>query len=174
MSVVAGKPQQDEHAPYYSLYIDQIASDDIVSVLSSQLTDTLAIIRTIPEEKGVYRYAEGKWSIKELIGHIIDTERVFAYRALRFARNDAKPLEGFDQDPYILNANFDSCSLADLAAEFEHLRKANVYMFANLAAEAWSRTGLANDNKISVRALAYILAGHEKHHIDILQKRYLA
>ena len=138
------------------------------------MPETQRVLAEISEEKGLFRYAEGKWSIKELVGHLIDTERVMAYRALRFARNDRTELAGFEQNDYIENSNFDACSLRELAREFELVRNANVLMFQNFSEEVWTRSGIASGNQVSVRALAYIIAGHELHHMKILRERYLA
>lgn len=167
------KPEVSEYALFYEGYISLIEGNEIFAALKDQLIDTQNLLSNIPEERGTYRYAEGKWSIKELIGHVIDTERIMAYRALRFARNDARPIDGFDQDPYIENADFNSCKLSDLAVELKLVRESNILMFKNLSEEAWMRTGIASENPVSVRALAYIIAGHEKHHINILKERYL-
>jgi hypothetical protein len=167
------KPEASEHAPYYSKYIDLIEENDIISVLNRQLDETLSVLRAIPEDQADKRYEPGKWSIKELVGHIIDGERVFAYRALRFARNDKTPLAGFEQDDYVSNASFSETSLSSLADEFEHVRRGNLAMFKNFSNEAWLRNGVASENQISVRAIAYVLAGHELHHMRILRSRYL-
>jgi hypothetical protein len=168
-----GRPAVTEHAPYYSKYIDLVADGDIVAVLQTQLDETLSLLQGLSEEKAVYKYAPDKWSIKEVLGHIIDTERIMAYRALRFARNDKTPVEGFEQDDYAANAPFDKCQLKDLLAEFTHVRQANIYMFKSLPADAGLRTGSANKNEISVRALAYVIAGHELHHVGIIRTKYL-
>ncbi|MEZ5344282.1 MAG: DinB family protein [Pyrinomonadaceae bacterium] len=167
------RPEDSEYAPYYSGYVSMVAGDDIITALAGQKIETKRLLLTIPEDKGSYRYAEGKWSIKELIGHVIDTERIMAYRALRIARNDATPLSGFDQDPYIENASFDDRDLSDLAEELELIRNANILMLKGFSSDAWSRTGTASENPVSVRALAYIIAGHELHHLKILKERYL-
>lgn len=168
------RPEKSEYAPYYETYVSLVKGDDILSVLKENKIETQNILAEISEEKAHFRYAPSKWSIKELLGHIIDTERIFAYRALRFARNDQTPIEGFDQDPYIENADFDNCRFTDLIAEFAFVRDANILMFQNFPAAAWTRTGTASENPVSVRALAYMLAGHEFHHINILKERYLA
>lgn len=167
------KPEATEYAPDYERYISLLPDGDVVAVLGKQLEDTLELLRSIPESKANHRYAPEKWSIKELVGHMIDSERIFAYRALRFARADETPLPGYEQDDYIRNASFDDCKLEDLAAEFEHLRRANLLMFKNLSRESWERRGTANESEASVRALAYIIAGHELHHREILRTRYL-
>ncbi len=168
------RPEKNEYAAFYETYISLIKSDDILSVLKQNKIETQNILAEITEEKAHFRYAENKWSIKELVGHIIDTERIFAYRALRFARNDQTPVEGFSQDPYIKNADFDNCRFTDLIAEFAFVRDANILMFQNFPDKAWTRTGTASENLVSVRALAYMIAGHELHHVNILKERYLA
>ena len=143
-----------------------------MGILRSQLAETLALIKSIPEARGDYRYAEGKWTIKEVIGHVIDAERIFAYRALRFARGDSTPLSGFEQDDYVPNGSFNKRSLSDLADEYEHVRRSTISLFANLDQEAWNRRGISNNNESSVRGLAFITAGHERHHVEILRTRY--
>jgi DinB superfamily len=167
------RPNKTEYAAYYETYVSLVEESDIVSAMRNQTNELHEIFSQMSDEKGLYRYAEGKWSIKELLGHLIDGERVFAYRALRFARADKTELAGFDQDPYIENANFNAVKLQDLLDEMLLLRKANTLFFNNLDEEAWSRTGVASENEISVRALAYILVGHIRHHVKILKERYL-
>ena len=167
------RPAAGEFLPYYGAYIDQVRDGDIVDIMSQQLPDMISLIKSIPEADGDKRYAPDKWSIREVIGHVIDGERIFSYRALRFARADATPVPGFDENSYVTNAPFSQVSLADLASELEHLRRATVHFFSNLGEEAWSRRGTANGAQISVRALAYILAGHELHHAKVIRTRYL-
>lgn len=167
------RPEQNEYAAYYEKYVS-LVNGDILSVLRKNKTVSLNTLAEISEEKSLFRYAAEKWSIKELLGHIIDSERIFAYRALRFARNDNTPIEGFDQDPYIENANFDNCRFTELITEFASVRDSNILMFQNLPEEAWTRSGIASENPVSVRALAFMIAGHEIHHINILKERYLA
>ena len=167
------RPDSTEYAPNFDKYISLVPEGEIVVTLSKQIEGTLSLIRGLSAAQGDLRYAPGKWSVKEVIGHLIDAERIFAYRALRFARNDATPLSGFDENSYVDNAGFSSRSLADLAEEFEHTRKSNVYLFKNLDGDSWLRRGPANDNEISARALAYCIAGHELHHVGILRSRYL-
>lgn len=171
--LMIGKPDVIEYLPYYEKYVSLVPEGDIPRVLSGQIDDTLSLLRSIPEAQGGFRYAAGKWSIKEVLGHMIDSERVFAYRALRFARNDRTPLPGYEQDDYIRNASFDDYPLGELAEEFESVRRASIFLFKHLKADAWMRKGLANDSETSVRALAYIIAGHELHHRGILQDKYL-
>jgi len=168
------KPGSDEYAPYYEQYIALLPATDVITTLATQMATTRALLDSIDEAKAGHRYAADKWSIKELVGHLIDGERVFAYRAMRFARNDQTSLNGFEQDDYVANGEFDSRLLADLAAEFEHLRRSTILFFQGLSDEAWTRRGTANDTPVSVRAIAHIIAGHEVHHIGILKTRYLA
>ena len=172
-SLAATQPQPTEYAPYYEKYIALVPEGDIVATLSRQLDDTLSFLRGLTEAQGNSRYAPGKWSIKELVGHIIDGERIFAHRALRFARNDQTPLPGFEQDDYVRAGNFDNRQLSDLTDEFEQVRRATLSLLRSFDDEAWLRRGAANDTEVSVRALAYILAGHETHHKQILRERYL-
>ncbi len=141
--------------------------------MGQQLEETLTLLRNIPESQADFRYAPDKWGIKELVGHVIDTERIFAYRALRFARNDKTNLPGYEQDDYVRNASFDSCSLAQLASELEAVRRSTIFLFSHLDGDAWMRKGMANDAEVSVRALAYIIAGHELHHREMLRGKYL-
>jgi hypothetical protein len=172
-TIITAQPDTTEYAPYYEKYIALVPKDDVVATLSRQLDETLATLRGLTEEQADSRYAPGKWSIKELVGHVIDTERIFAHRAFRFARNDSAPLPGFEQDDYVRAGNFSNCQLFDLADEFEHVRRANLFLFRSLDGEAWLCRGTANDAEVSVRALAYIMAGHETHHMQILRTRYL-
>ena len=167
------RPDKSEYPVYTESYIARVPDGDIVATLGKQLDETLALIKSIPEARGTHRYAEGKWSIKEVLGHVIDGERVFAYRALRFARGDATELAGFEQDDYVKGANFDARTLSDLAGEYETVRRSTISLFASLEANAWSRKGSANNNEVSVRALAFIIAGHERHHVEVLRTRYL-
>lgn len=172
-NVITTQPETTEYAPYYGKYIVLVPKEDVVATLSRQLDETLSTLRGLSETQADSRYAPGKWSIKELVGHMIDAERIFAYRALSFARHDQAPLPGFEQDDYVRAANFDNRQLSDLTDEFEHVRRANLHMFRSLDDEAWLRRGTASDNEISVRALVYIMAGHETHHMQILRTRYL-
>src|SRR5215813_13110854 len=163
---IMNKPDSTEYAPYFEKYISLVPEGEIVVTLGLQIESTLSLIRGLSADQGDLRYAPGKWSVKEVIGHLIDAERIFAYRAMRFARNDATPLPGFDENHFVANAGFNSCSLADLADEFEHTRKSNVYLFKGLDGEASLRRGVSNNNEISVRALVYAIAGHELHHVE--------
>jgi hypothetical protein len=166
-------PDPTEYAPYYGRYIALVGGDDVVAALEDQPRETLALLSTLSEEQGDYRYAPAKWSVKEVLGHVIDTERVLSYRALRFARNDRTPLASFEQDDYVRAGNFADCRLADLIEEFVCVRRASLWFFRQLSAEAWMRRGIASGNEVSVRAVAYIVAGHELHHRRVLQEKYL-
>jgi uncharacterized damage-inducible protein DinB len=174
MSAAApARPAADEYAPYYEKYVSLVGEGHIVETLERQSADTLALLRSVPEDRAGTSYEPGKWSVKEVVGHVIDTERVFSHRALRFARGDQTPLPGYEQDDYVRAANFDARTLSSIAEEFERVRAATVALLRSFDREAWSRRGKANDNEVSVRALAHILAGHELHHINILRERYL-
>jgi len=169
---LSSRPEADEHSPYFGRYITLVSESDIVSVLQRQIKETLPLLAVLTETQAAFRYAADKWSIKQVVGHLIDVERIMAYRALHIARNDQIALPGFEQDDYMRFAPFDHCAFPDLLTEFEHVRTANVHMFRNLDAEAWSRRGKVNDNETSVRALAYIIAGHELHHRKIVREKY--
>ncbi len=173
VDLISNHPARTEYAPYYERYVSLVPKGSILKTLDEQMELTLAVLAKIDESRAGHRYAPGKWSIKELVGHIIDAERIFAYRALRFARNDRTELPGFEQDDYITNARFDACQLKDLAREFELVRKSNLLMLSHLDEDAWQRSGRASDYEVSVRALAYIMAGHERHHMEVLRTRYL-
>jgi len=167
------RPEKNEYAEYYDRYISLVEETDIVTVLEKQETELHDFFQNMTEEKAGFSYAEGKWTIKEVIGHLVDGERIFAYRALRVSRADLTPIEGFEQDDYIENSNFNNTSLSDLVNELLLNRRSNLIMFKNLTQEAWLRMGTASDNPVSVRALAYIMAGHIRHHLNILNERYL-
>jgi hypothetical protein len=167
-----GRPQPGEYNPYYDRYISLINSDDIISVLEKQVAGTVALLKSAGA-KADFRYVPGKWSVKEVLGHVNDTERIMAYRALRIARGDQTPMAGFEQDDYVRDGNFGQRTLPDLVAELSDIRQATLSFFRHLDAEAGARRGTANNDAISVRALAYIIAGHELHHRRILKEKYL-
>jgi hypothetical protein len=167
------KPDQSEFLPYYGKYIALVPDGDVVSTLEAQMRDSKALLAGIPAAVSNYRYAPGKWSVNEMVGHVIDSERIFAVRALRFARADTSPLPGFEQDDYVRNSSYDAYPLAELASELESVRRSTVFLFRHLTEEAWMRRGVASNGEVSVRALAYIIAGHERHHWEILRTRYL-
>jgi hypothetical protein len=167
------RPEKNEYAEYYETYVSLVDETDVVSALQNQLAEIENLFAGITEEKGAHAYAEGKWSIKELVGHLIDGERIFSHRAFRFSRADQTPLASFEQDDYVAHGDFNQRALAGLIEEFSLVRKANSLLFQNLSAEAWSRTGEASGAEISVRALAFIMVGHVRHHINVLKERYL-
>ncbi len=176
MSTIAtspSRPQAREYAPYYEKYISLISGNDILSTLDEQRRQTLLLLSGRTDEEGNFRYAPEKWSLKEVLGHINDTERIFAYRALRISRNDQTPIEGFEQDDYVKFGPFARRPLEDLVEDYIAVRRATMSLFRNLDEAAWTRRGLANKNEITVRALAYIIAGHELHHRRILEEKYL-
>ena len=165
-------PQAEEFPIFYKGYVDTV-SDDVLAELEQQIESFSALLKNVPKEKASFAYAEGKWTIKELAGHVIDTERIMAYRALRISRNDATPLPGFDENNYVSNAHFADRSLESLAEEFAALRKANMYLIRSLNEIEIDRSGISNEKPISVRALIFIMAGHVNHHSAILKQRYL-
>ena len=167
------RPEKNEYAEFYETYVSLVEETDIVSALENQPEDLREMLAEISAEKENFRYAEGKWSVKELLGHVIDTERVFSYRALRISRGDKTPLAGFEENFYVAGSNFSNTKFADLIEEFSLLRAANVLLFKNLSNEAWRRTATASDAEVSVRALAFIMVGHVRHHANILRTRYL-
>ena len=168
-----GRPQPNEAASYYYPYIDRVTSDDIVSVLARQLDETVAFLTTISEEQSLQRYAPEKWSMRELLGHVNDGERVFMYRAMWFARGFQDPLPSFDQEIGFKAADSDNVSWSSHIDEFHAIRSSTVAFFRNLPADAWLRSGVASDSPVSVRAIAYIVAGHLSHHVGVLRERYL-
>jgi DinB family protein len=168
-----GRPEPNEAAPYYSTYIDLISSDDIVNVLESQLDETLSFLSGVSEEKSLHRYAPDKWSIRQLLGHVNDCERLFVFRAMWFARGFPDPLPSFDQNICVEFAEADEVAWSSHVEEFRRLRLATIAFFRNLPEKAWLRSGIASDNPFTVRALAYIAAGHVAHHTGILKERYL-
>ena len=167
------RPQPNEAASYYSNYIERVSSDDIVAVLATQLEETVDLLSGISEEQSLYRYAPDKWSMRELLGHVNDTERVFTFRALWFARGFQDPLPSYVQEVAVAVAESDKVSWASHIDEFRVIRSATIAFFRNLPAEAWLRNGIASDNSVTVRAIAYIVAGHASHHLAILRERYL-
>lgn len=167
------RPKSSEHPPYYDYYIKLIQEENILKALTNQVIGIPAMISQIPEEKEDYAYAPGKWTIKEVLGHIIDTERILAYRALRFARKDKTPLLGFDENSFVANANFNKRTLYDLAHEFAIVRNSNLVLFKHFDATALGQIGIANGKEVSVRAILYMIAGHAAHHMNVIQTKYL-
>ena len=167
-----GRPQPNEAASYYSTYIDRVTSDDVVAELATQLDETLAFLSRISEAQSLHRYAPEKWSMRELLGHVNDGERVFMFRAMWFARGFEGPLPSFDQEISYKTAESDKISWASHIEEFRAIRAATLAFFRNLPEDAWLRSGVASDASVTVRAIAYIVAGHVSHHVNILQERY--
>lgn len=166
------RPNADEYAPHYHTYVSLVKTDDVLGALESQRLQMSQLLAARSEREGNFRYAAGKWSVKEVVGHVNDAERIFSYRALRIARGDATPLASFEQDDYILAGNFGERTLADLAEEFLAVRAATLALFRSLNDEAWGRRGIASQKEVTTRAMAYIIAGHELHHRGILVERY--
>jgi hypothetical protein len=166
------RPEATEYAPFYAHYVSAVPEGDVVSALRDSGREITAALASIPESRGGFRYAEGKWSIRELVGHVIDAERIFTYRALRLARADATPLPAFEENDYVRSAGSDARTIADLVAELRAVRESSIRMFASFPEDAWTRTGIVSGRPVSVRALAYITAGHARHHLAILRDRY--
>lgn len=166
------RPGPDEYAPHFQPYIACIADEDVVAVMAAQLDEVQGLTSRLGEVRGDYRYAAGKWSVKEIVGHLSDTERVFGCRALRFGRGDPTPLPSFDDQTYVNETGAAARTLADMAAEWADLRRATLSLFRGLPAAAWARRGIASGATTSVRALGYIIAGHTRHHLETLAARY--
>lgn len=169
-----GRPEPGEYAPYYDRYISLVVGSDILTALDSQRRQTMLMVSGRDESDGNFRYAPEKWTAKEVLGHLCDTERIFAYRALRIARDDRTPIEGFEQDDYVRNGPFANIALAEIIDDYIAVRRATLTLFRNLDEAGWTRRGIANQNEVSVRALAYTIAGHELHHRRILEEKYFA
>lgn len=168
------RPAAHEYAPYYARYIEKVPEgSDLPGLLESQATELEALLAGLDEAKALHRYAPGKWSVKEMVGHLADAERIMAYRLLRIARGDATPLAGFEEDDYVKAAGFDRRTLPDLLAEFQTVRRATLALIRSLDAEAFARRGTANQNPVTAAALAHILFGHTAHHMAVLRERYL-
>ena len=166
------RPEPGEYAPFYETYISKVKGSDILSILEAQRLQMAQLFAAHSERDGNFRYAPDKWTVKEALGHVIDSERIFVYRALRIARGDQTPLPGFEQDDYVRGGNFSGRTLVELAEEFGLVRLATIAFFKSLQKEAWQRRGTANGKEVTVRALAFIVAGHELHHRLILEERY--
>ena len=169
---MSSRPQPDEYAPAFGRYIDRVPDGDIVAMIESQGNSTQELLASLGEEKAGYRYAPGKWSIKQVVGHITDGERVFTYRLLAIARGEKQSLPGFEENDYVDNGNFDAHPLAELAEGLATTRRATLALMRSLDDEAWQRRGVANNNPISARAIAWVTAGHERHHLNVLRERY--
>jgi len=170
--VSAGRPESDEIPAHFVGYIGRVPESDPVAVLAAQIDVTAALFRGLSETDALKRYAPGKWSVKEIVGHLADTERIMAYRALRIARGDETPLPGFDENAYVPLAKFDARPLSDLVAELRTTRAATLALFRSFDDDAWRRRGTASGKPVSVRAIGYMIPGHERHHEEILKPRY--
>ena len=171
---MSGRPEKSEAAPYYFTYIDQVAGGDVQAVLATQLEESSGFFQGISEEKSLHRYSPEKWSIRQVLNHISDTERSTAFRALWFARSFSTPLPSYDQNIAASAARADTIAWAAHVEEFRRVRLATISLFANMPAQGWRASGIASDNRFTVRALAYIIAGHFAHHFRILNERYLS
>ena len=169
---VTGRPEASEYAPYYERYVSRVPEADLVAALEADRSATLDLLRSVPESRADDRYEPGKWSIREVVQHVLDAERVFGFRALWFARTPGASLPGFEQDDFVKTAPA-ATPLSALASEFDHVRRGHVLFFSALEPEAWTRSGVASGSPVSVRALAAILVGHNRHHAGILRERYL-
>jgi uncharacterized damage-inducible protein DinB len=167
------RPAPDEYAPYYGTYISKVPDGDLVTTLTRLRDGTSQLLASIPESKAGHRYAPGKWSIREIIGHLSDAERIFAYRMLRIGRNDPTPLASFDENHYVPAGQFERRSLEDVAGEFRGVRDATLSLVRSFDPEAPARRGIASGKEVSARAMAWIIAGHEIHHLAVLRERYL-
>jgi uncharacterized damage-inducible protein DinB len=171
---VIEKPREGEYPAYAHIYLDLLPNDGLIlNHLADNLKTTKTFVGSIPKDRLLHRYAKGKWTIKEILGHIVDDERIYVYRALRFARNDSRELPGFDQDQYARYSNANERESWDLLDEFSFVRQSTIAFFKSLDEAALLRTGVANGQSVSVRALAYHIAGHEMRHMDIIRERYL-
>jgi len=167
------KPMPNEYGSYYGNYINLVPEGEILQILTEQTDWIRSFFDGISEEKSLFRYAENKWNIREILGHILDTERIFAYRALRISRNDVTALPGFEQDDYVPFSNHNNITLKNLAEEFSLLRKANIKLFESFTNEMRERSGTASGNLFSVKSLVYVIAGHPLHHIKVIKEKYL-
>jgi uncharacterized damage-inducible protein DinB len=168
----SARPAATEHIPYFGKYISLVPDGPIAETLRAQAAETAALLAAVPAEREEHRYAEGKWSVKEVVGHLADAERVFAYRALRFSRGDETPLAGFDENTYVPAGAFGARTLRSVAEEYRAVREATIRLLEGLEDRAMSRQGVAAGNPVTVRALFWIAAGHERHHVAILRERY--
>jgi hypothetical protein len=166
------RPGENEYAPFYAGYVARVPETDILAALRAQPDELNRVASSVSKEKERYRYGQEKWSVREIFGHLVDSERFFGHRAFCVSRGDTTPLPGFDEKLYVSGAGHDSRSLADLVKDFSLLREANVRLLESLEASAWPREGVADGVKVTVRALAYIMAGHVRHHVAVLNERY--
>jgi hypothetical protein len=173
-NLMIARPEPGEYNPYYERYISLVEGSDILATLDTQRREMMLLLCGRGDADGDFRYAPDKWNAKEVLGHVCDTERIFAYRALRISRGDETPIEGFEQDDYVRNGPFARMPMEELVEEYIAVRRATLTLFRNLDEAAWTRRGVANKNAVTVRALAYVTAGHELHHRRILEEKYFA
>ena len=166
------RPAETDYDPYYAPYLALVEEEDVLEAIEQQSYQTQKLLSCVEEARGAHRYAEGKWSIKELMGHVCDAERVFGYRLMAVGRGEVRSLPGFDENSYVASGAFDEWKLADLVEQYAHLRRANLLLLRNLPEEAWNRRGVANEKPVTARALAWILVGHERHHMKVLREKY--
>ncbi len=167
------RPLEKEYAPYYNTYIIKVKGDDVLNSMIEQKAETINLLLSIPKEKWDYRYEKGKWSVKELMLHVLDTERIFCYRALRISRNDKTPMPGFSQDDYFPYCNAENRSAESIMEEYQSVKDASISLFLNMTDEMANRIGTASNGPFSPLAIAHIIVGHETHHMNILKERYL-
>jgi uncharacterized damage-inducible protein DinB len=173
MAINIARPAPGEYDSYYERYISLVKTDDLLATLEKQAQDTAALLSPLTAQQADFRYAPGKWTVKEVLGHINDTERIMTYRILRISRGDQTPIEGYEQDDYVTNGNFDRRTISDLLQEFMAIRQSTIQLLRHLAPEAGERRGTANQKAISARAIVYVIAGHELHHRAIREEKYL-
>ena len=166
------KPDAADYGPGFAGYVNLVDEDDIVSAMEKQSSEMQRILGGIDEARAAYRYAEDKWTVKEVIGHIIDSERILGYRGLCIARGETQPLPGFDENEYMRHSGFESWKLGDLSEEYALVRRMHIVFYKNLLPEAWERRGTANEHPLTTLATAYIIVGHERHHLRVLRERY--
>jgi hypothetical protein len=166
------RPKDSDYASSYAAYVELVPEDDVLAAMAEQSSETQKLLASVDDAQGAFRYAEHKWSVKEVIGHLVDSERIFGYRALAIARGESTSLPGYDENEYVRTASFDTWRIGDLAESYALGRRTNLVFFSNLPEEAWDRLGLANEHPVTTRALAYIIVGHERHHLAVLKERY--
>ncbi|MGE5353156.1 MAG: DinB family protein [Acidobacteriota bacterium] len=167
------RPDSTEYAPYYEQYISAVPEGDLIHILEEQLETSSTLFKSLSDAQAITSYQQGKWTIKQVLRHIIDAERIFTFRALCFARGEHQELPGFDQDEYVRQSDCNEYPWHDLVEEFQHVRRSTISLFRSLPPDAWYKRGVASKFEVTVRALAYITAGHERHHTDVIRTRYL-
>jgi len=166
------RPTEAEYAPFYAQYLSLVPEEDLLEVLAGQPAWLSGLVAGVPADRETHRYEPGKWSVRQVVGHLADVERVMGHRAFCISRGEGAPLPGFDENEYVARSSYEEQDLADVAAGFARAREANLAVLGNLDAEAWKRRGIANSSPVSVRALAFIMAGHPRHHAGVLESRY--